>query len=248
MSVVRPSCRVINGECLKIMRGFADETVNLIVTDPPYGINYLSGFQIYDHRSGVNIRTGRPPKFGKISGDTTLPTEWLHCAYRVLKNDSAIYVFTHWSKWGEMQAAVSEAGFKCKSMIVMAKSNSGMGDLKGQFAPSHELLLFAVKGRHLLNFPEGRMQDVWNVPMMCVGPSRVHPNQKPISWMIPCIENSSRRGDLILDPFAGSGTVGVAAKQLGRRCTLIEIDAAFCGITTKRLADTRRPAAKEKQS
>jgi len=146
-----------------------------------------------------------------------------------------MYVFGHWSRWGELSAAVSDAGFKYKNMIVLVKSNHGMGDLKGQFAPKHELLLFATKGRHLLQFPSGRLKDVWNVPVRYSGTKRFHPNEKPISWIEPCVANSSREGDLVLDPFAGSGSTGVAAKNMGRRCMLIKVDLELCKTAAGRL-------------
>lgn len=226
---------IVNGDCVEVMHKFPEQMVDLIVTDPPYGINYVSHKQNCDTRSGMSITKDRPTYFSKIANDDRLPTEWLLDAYRVLRDGGAMYVFGHWSKWGELYDAVSNAGFKCKNMIVLVKSNHGMGDLRGQFAPKHELLLFAVKGRHLLRFPNGRMKDVWDVPVRYSGAKRLHPNEKPISWIEPCITNSSVEGNLVLDPFAGSGSTGVAARNMDRRCILIEVDPELCKTAAERL-------------
>jgi len=229
------SNEIICNDCLKVMKTFDEESIDLILTDIPYGINYKSNKQNYDTRGTRPIQKNRSEYFETIEGDENLPIIWLDEAYRVLKDESAIYVFCHWSKWHILHAAVFLAGFKIKNMIVLNKSNHGMGDLKGSYAPKHELLLFATKGRHILNFPDKRLNDVWEVPVRYSGSKRFHPNEKPISWLSPCIENSSNQGDVVLDPFAGSGSTGVACKKLNRNFVLIDIDSHYCEVAKKRL-------------
>ncbi len=228
--------QVICGDSCDVLSGMLDESVDLIVTDIPYGINYKSNKQNYDTRNGLVVKD-RPQYFSKINGDAQIPVDWLDPAFRVLKNNSAVYIFCHWSTYHLLVPSVQNAGFKPKNMIVLNKSNHGMGDLKGQYAPKHELMLFAVKGRHLLNFSNGRMKDVWDVPVKYSGSKRFHPNEKPISWIEPCIRNSSRVNDVVLDPFAGSGTVGVAATLLSRRSISIEIDDQYVEIARQRMHD-----------
>jgi len=226
---------IICDDCLKVMKTFKSESVDLILTDIPYGINYKSNKQNYDTRGKNPIRKNRNEYFKEIEGDEELPVDWLSEAYRVLKNNSAIYVFCHWSKWHILFNAVSSAGFKNKNMIVLNKSNHGMGDLKGSYAPKHELLLFATKGRHILSFPNKRQNDVWEVPVRYSGAKRFHPNEKPVSWLSPCIENSSNQGDVVLDPFSGSGSTGVICKELNRDFILIDIDPQHCKVAKQRL-------------
>ena len=229
------SFQYINGDCLKEMKAIPDSSIHLIITDPPYGINYKSNKQNCDTRGTITVNKHSTDYFDKIDGDDKLSIDWLIDAFRVLKNNSAIYIFSHWKTWGALQAAVENAGFKVKNMIVLNKSNHGMGDLKGSFASKHELLMFAAKGRHYLNFPNGRKNDVWNVPVKFSGAKRLHPNEKPISWITPCIENSSKQGDLVLDPFAGSFTVAEACKKLNRKCISIEKDLKYFNVGVNRI-------------
>lgn len=226
--------KIIHGNCLQILKEMPDDSINLIVTDTPYGIQYQSNHQHCDNRGEIAIVKDRPDYFDEIHGDDTIPVEWLPDAYRILKNNTAIYVFCHWSKWHILHPAVTHAGFICKNMIVLNKSNHGMGDLQGQYAPKHELLLFATKGRHILSFDK-RTPDIWNVPVQFSGAKRFHPNEKPFGWLAPCILNSSKPNDLVLDPFAGSGSTGIVAKYLGRQYCMIEIDAKYVDVIQKRL-------------
>lgn len=165
-------------------------------------------------------------------------TDWIKEAHRVVKDTGAIYIFAHWSKWCHLHLATSDVGFTVKNMIVLNKSNHGMGDLKGSYAPKHELLMFAAKGKHQLNFPEGRINDVWNVPVKFSGARRFHPNEKPLEWIIPAVKNSSNEGDVILDPFMGSGTTGIVAVAMGRRFVGAEKDREYFKIAEERISET----------
>lgn len=222
------------------MQDLADECIDLIVTDPPYGIEYRSNKQNYDTRGVQPIVKDRPMYFDRIANDTELPITWLAEAYRILKPNTALYTFAHWSRWHLLYPAVLAAGFTVKNMVVLNKSNHGMGDLAGQYAPKHELLLFAVKGRHILRFQNGREKDVWDVPIRFSGARRWHPNEKPEAWITPAILNSSNPGEYVLDPFAGSGTTLVAALRHGRRPWGFEIDALYVGNAQVRLAELQR--------
>lgn len=229
---------IIHGDCLETMAGMSDESIDLILTDPPYGIEYKSNRQGIDRKLS-NAREGdivvRQKYFQKINNDDSVPTEWLAQAYRVAKSGGAIYVFCRWDKWDILKPAVQKAGFIVKNMIVINKSNHGMGDLMGQYAPKHELLLFASKGRHLLSFPSGRKSDVWDLPVKFSGARRLHPNEKPVSWFDRAIENSLPIGGVMLDPFCGSGASLESAKRHGRTFIGIDNDAEYVRIARERL-------------
>jgi len=227
--------QIILGDSLEVMRNIAQNSVDLIITDIPYGINYKSNKQNYDTRGKTSFIKDRPEYFETIEGDSELPVNWLLDAYRVMKQNSAMYVFCHWSTFHSLIPPVQKAGFKYKNMIILNKSNHGMGDLKGQYAPKHELLLFVTKDRHILKFPDKRMNDVWDVKVKYSGAKRFHPNEKPLQWIEPAICNSSNEGDLVLDPFCGSGTTGLAAKNLNRKYCLIDIDQKYIDICFDRL-------------
>ncbi len=232
------SNNVIQGFAEEELKHIDRESIDLIITDIPYGISFKSNKQNLDTRNGSKIKKERKDYFCPIIGDGQIPTEWLKEAFRVLKNDSAFYSFCHWSKWHLFYPEVEEAGFQIKNMIVINKSNHGMGDLDGQYAPKHELLMFAVKGRHILNFADKRMNDVWDGPVKYSGSVRYHPNQQPMSWIEPIVLNSSHPGDVILDPFCGSGTTGVVANKWDRKYYLIEADHDHVKTAKKRLEES----------
>ena len=226
------------GDCFDILSIFKNDSIDLIVTDPPYGIDFRSGRQTVDRKKSVKGEGSvnvRDFYFESISEDHRLLTGWLTEAYRILKNDSAIYIFAHWSQWSNLYNAVEAVGFNVKNMIVLNKSNHGMGDLKGSYAPKHELLLYASKGRRNLIFPNGRTDDVWSVPVKFSGSHKFHPNEKPLSWIIPAILNSSIEKQVVLDPFMGSGSTGVAAISTGRKFIGIEKDPNYFTIAEDRI-------------
>jgi site-specific DNA-methyltransferase (adenine-specific) len=234
------------GDCGQILPTVPDASVGLIVTDPPYGISYRSNRQRVDRKHSVAENESvvvRKHYFDRIANDDAMPTLWLKDAYRTLRPDSALYVFLHWSMWGIFSTAVEGAGFSVKNMIVLNKSNHGMGD-KFAYAPKHELLLFATKGRHVCRWPNGRMSNVWNVPVKFSGAKRFHPNEKPASWIEPAILNSSDEGDLILDPFMGSGTTGVVCAKAGRRFYGVEKDGEHYATAVERVNKEYRSVAK----
>jgi site-specific DNA-methyltransferase (adenine-specific) len=223
-------------ECEPILKKQKDECVDLIITDIPYGISYKSNKQNCDTRTGKSIKIDREQYFEEINNDDEIPTEWLKDAYRILKNNAAIYIFCHWSKWGELKIATKNAGFQVKNMIVMNKSNHGMGDLKGDYAPKHELVMFAVKGRHILNMNNGRKNNVLDVPVKFSGSVRLHPNEKPISWAEIFILESSQEDALVLDPFMGSCFVGKAALKNKRKFVGIDNDQKYFDIAKETIA------------
>ena len=231
------------GDCLDLLDSLGDASVDLIVTDPPYGVSYRSNRQRVDRKKSVKENQSvvcRNHFFDQIANDDSIPTEWLEGAYRVLKPDSALYAFVHWTKWTEMVIAASNYGFQVKNMIVLNKSNHGMGDLKGSYAPKHELLMFAVKGRHVCRWPNGRQSDVWSVPVKFSGGHRFHPNEKPLSWLEPAILNSSDEGAVVLDPFMGSGSTGVACAKMNRKFIGAEMDSSYAAIAKERIENQMR--------
>jgi len=209
------------GDCLERMKEIPDGSVDMVLTDPPYGMNYQS-----------NRRTATD-KFAKISNDAEL--NWLEGfvieCHRVMSDNSAAYVFCSWHKIDLFKCAF-EAHFKLKNLIVWVKNNHGSGDLAGAYAPKHEFVLYMHKGRSLLR--NGRTPDVIMADKVS-GSKMVHPTEKPIPLLEKFILNNSDSGGTILDPFMGSGTTGVAAKNLGRSFIGIEMDEAYFDIAKGRI-------------
>ena len=209
------------GDCLERMKEIPDGSVDMVLTDPPYGISYQS-----------NRRTATE-RFNKISQDSEL--SWLDSfcdeIYRVMRDNSAAYVFCSWHKVDVFKVAL-EQKFKIKNLLVWVKNNHGSGDLRGAYAPKHEFIFFAQKGRCLLR--DGRRPDILEYAKVSGG-KMVHPTEKPTDMLERLVKDASDEGDIILDPFMGSGTTGVAAKNLNRSFIGIEMDEGYFNIAKERI-------------
>lgn len=210
------------GDCLEVMRQLPDNSVDAVVTDPPYGIDYQSG-----HRYKL-------AKLPKIANDERPFVWWLYDAFRVLKDGGAILCFCRWDVQEAFRLAMEWAGFTIKSQVIWDRQSHGMGDLKAAFAPNHDVIWFGVKGR--FEFPGKRPQSVVRSTRVS-GVDLIHPNEKPVDLMRWCVESVTPKGGTVLDPFAGSGSTLVAAVENGYKAIGIELDATYCEIIRKRMAE-----------
>jgi site-specific DNA-methyltransferase (adenine-specific) len=207
---------IYHGDSSVVMGLMSVGSVDLILTDPPYGIAFQSAWRIERQRLAT------------IAGDSGIDTRWLAFAKELVKPGGAVYVFTRWDVLGAWHAAL-----EAKSCIVWDRMVHGLGDLQGAYAPQHDQCLFLPIGKH--RFRRGRPKDV--IRCQRVDPEKLlHPAEKPEPLLAELIQNSSDPEHLILDPFMGSGTTLVAAKNLGRRAIGIEIEERYCEIAAKRLA------------
>ena len=190
--------RAILGDCVQVMQTMPAASVDMVVTDPPYLVNY------------------RPRDGRSIAGDRD--AAWLEPSfremYRVLKPNTFLATFYGWPWVDRFMAAWRESGFRPVSHLIWCKPYSSYS---GYTEGHHEVGYLLAKGSPPR--PAKPISDV--LPWEYTG-NPLHPNQKPVCAIAPLIEAFSRAGDVILDPFAGSGTTGVAAKMLGRGFVLIE--------------------------
>ena len=190
----------------------ANTQVELVVTDPPYGMSYLS------KRGEVDS------KFDTIHGDHEYDTDMLKLLRGAAR--SAMYAFCRWDNIPEFVAA----GLKPKSFISCVKNSWTMGDLEHEYGRQWEGCAFWPGPEH--KWRNGRPADF--IQYVRVGSKQmIHPTQKPEGLMEIIIKQSE--GETILDPYAGSGSTLVAAKMLGLKCIGIEIDEHFCSVATERL-------------
>ena len=213
---------IIHGNCLHILKSMPTASVDAIVTDPPYGINFHSTFRKDPSRH-----------FPKIANDNAPYIWWLHDAARVLKKGGVLLCFTRYDTEEAFRFAIRLAGLIPKTQVIWDKRRYGVGDCRGDFSLNHENIIFAVKGRFL--FPNGRPSSVIPIPRLA-SKRLTHPNEKPVELLQHLIAAVSKPGDLVLDPFVGSGTTAVAAKALGRRYIGIELDGGYARRARARLA------------
>lgn len=213
---------VIHGDCLTVLRQMEPDSVDMVITDPPYGVDYQSN------------RAAKENRRRKISNDKTPFIWWLYDAHRVLKEGGGVLCFSRWDVQQVFIDAMQIAGFTVKSVLVWDRMHRGMGDLKGSFAPRYDTCIFATKGRYIL--PNGRPDDVIQCQRLN-GAELVHPNEKPIDLLRQLVEATTVPGALILDPFAGSGSTLAAAAMTGRRYIGVELDAEYHAIAQQRALD-----------
>jgi DNA modification methylase len=202
---------ILLGDCCLVMQHFPSDSIDLVLTDPPYLINYQS-------------RDGRT-----IAGDTN--DAWL-CpafseAYRVLKAGGFCISFYGWSKAERYLAAWREAGFRPVGHLVWIKSYvSGSAFLQYR----HEQAYLLAKGR-----VERPLSPISDVQYWKYTGNRLHPTQKPVQGLMRIIRAFSSPDDVVLDPFCGSGSVPLAAKLSGRRYIGIELRQDYSEVAQKRL-------------
>jgi site-specific DNA-methyltransferase (adenine-specific) len=211
----------ICGDCFEELVKLPDECVHLLLTDPPYGIDYQS-----------NRRVARP-KLPKFENDVDLSwvDPWVEQVHRVLKPDSHFYCFTRFDTYPVFYNSISRL-FKVKNCLTWVKNNHGSGDLNGSYAPQCEMIVFAVKGKRPINGTrDSDYLPCNNVPSA----HRHHSTQKPVELLRQLIEKSTEPDELVLDPFAGVGSTGLACldrqrphgDHQERRFLLIEINPVF---------------------
>ena len=222
--------RLICGDCLDILPTLETGSVDAVITDPPYGIDYSSqgGPRVADHN--ISKRT-------RIRGDAAFNPEWIVQMQRPLRPGGALYVFCCWDSYANTVSAVVGAGLKNKTTLVWNKGNCGMGDLAGDYGNQTELIVFAHKGRHILRGARDRNILSFQRPGDA---RRLHPTQKPVELLAWLIEKSTDVGDTVLDPFFGSGTTAVACVQTGRNFIGIELDPGYYAIAEQRINAARQ--------
>ena len=218
--------KLYQGDCLEVMGSIKDKSVDLIVTDPPYLMNYQSN------------RRKKEDRFDKIKNDKgnyMLIQDYLEECYRIMKDDTAIYCFCSWHNIDFFKNEF-EKHFKLKNILVWNKNNHGTGDLKGSYAPKHEFILFGHKGRTLLR--EKRIADVIDCPKISSN-KLTHPTEKPQDLLEIFIKQSSDVGSIIFDGFMGTGSCGIVAKKLNRNFIGIELDEKYFNIAKNRLENIK---------
>jgi len=234
---------IYNKDCIEGMKELPDESIDLVITDPPYGIEYQS-----------NART---QKFSKIRNDNSLDwlDEFTEGLFRVMKSNSFFYCFCRWDVYPIFYNSISKL-FKIKNLLVIKKRGNGAGDLNN-FANNYEFCIFALKGNptlqdtKLFKVSKTTLKDkrykgdgfLKRFPALIdfinVSPFNlklVHPTQKTEEIFEFLIKISSEEKALILDPFSGSGTFAIASLNTNRQFIGYEIDPQYYKLSLERLS------------
>lgn len=220
-------------------RLLGDERAGQVVTDPPYNV------PIRGHVSSKDFREFAMA-YGELSPQqfADFNARWLNNAKAVSRDGAIFHTFMDWRHMPELLEAIGVAGLRMLNLCVWVKPNAGMG---GFYRSQHELVFVLKHGTapHVNNFGlsgRGRSRsNVWRYPAAVHGkrrgvadPEHGHPTPKPVAAIIDALKDCSNRGDIILDPFAGSGTAAIAAERIGRKARLIELDPHYVDLAVRR--------------
>jgi modification methylase len=254
MEAVDPTLehKVIDGDCLDLMATLPAGSVDLVFADPPYNLQ-LSGELHRPDNSRVDGVEEAWDKFADFAEYDRFTRAWLGAAKRILKPAGALWVIGTYHNIFRIGTALQDLGFWILNDVVWRKSNP-MPNFRGRrFTNAHETLLWCSldrDARYTFNYEamkalneELQMRSDWLIPI-CGGPERLrdetgrkaHPTQKPEALLHRVLLASTRPGDLVLDPFCGTGTTGAVAKRLGRRFIGVERDAAYATRARDRIA------------
>jgi len=213
--------RIINADCMDILKQLPDKCIDLVLTDPPYGMNYQSG--------------RREQKYEKIQDDNNLDwlPEFLKELKRVSKDDAIWYVFCSWHNVDVFKQEIQKVR-NVKNILIWNKNNFGSGDLFCDYAPKYEMCIFCNENKKLNG---SRIANVLNFAKTG---NELHPTQKPVDMFGVLIQKGSNENDLVLDCFSGSGTTAIACHRLKRRFICIEKDKDYWEASCKRLEDEQR--------
>lgn len=198
-----PVNEILHGDCIEKMHEMPTNSIDFILTDPPYLVNYRD-------RDGRTIQND-------AKADWLKPA--MHEAYRVLKPNRVAIMFYSWTKVDMFFDAWKDAGFQPVGHIVFQKS---YGSKSRFLSYHHEQAYLLAKGRPPL--PKQPMADVIEMPY---SGNKLHPTQKPVAALAPLVRSFTLPGELVLDPFAGSGSSCAAALLTGRRYLGVELDSAY---------------------
>ncbi|HUA50508.1 MAG TPA: site-specific DNA-methyltransferase [Candidatus Sulfotelmatobacter sp.] len=246
-----PFNQVIVDDCVAAMARLPGGSVDLVFADPPYNLQLRSDLR-RPNQSVVDGVDADWDKLGSFAEYDRFTRDWLCACRRLLKDDGTIWVIGTYHNIFRLGALLQDLGFWILNDVIWRKTNP-MPNFRGRrFTNAHETLIWAAKSehsRHLFNYAalktlndDLQMRSDWLMPL-CTGPERLkqdgrklHPTQKPEALLHRILLAASKPGQLVLDPFFGTGTTGAVARRLRRRFIGIERDADYAAAARARIA------------
>ena len=243
---------ILTGDCVERMKTMPTGSVDMVFADPPYNLQ-LNGDLHRPNNSLVDAVDNDWDQFDSLQAYDTFTRAWLGAARDCLKPDGTLWVIGSYHNIFRVGAILQDLGFWILNDVIWRKTNP-MPNFRGRrFTNAHETLIWASKSpksKYRFNYDQMKglnedlqMRSDWFIPL-CTGAERLkdaagrkaHPTQKPEALLYRVIMSSTLPGDLVLDPFFGTGTTGAVAKKLGRDYIGNERDPAYIGVAEKRIA------------
>ena len=245
------------GDCLDILKSLPENSVDMIFADPPYNLSN-GGFSVQSGRR-VDVHKGNWDKSSGIDKDFSFHLAWIKACRRVLKSEGTIWISGTYHSIYQCGFALQRAGYRILNDIAWYKPNAPPNIGCRCFAASHETLIWASKeqkAKHTFNYedmkfgtwgkdfikkPEKQMRSVWavNTTPPSEKTAGKHPTQKPLELLNRILQASTKEGDLVLDPFTGSSSTGIASHSLGRSFIGIDNNCQFLNLSIKRFQESK---------
>lgn len=258
--------RIIQGDCVDAMNALPEKSIDLIFADPPYNMQLQQGVRRPENNKLIDTVHDAWDQFESNAAYDAFTRDWLTAARRVLKDTGTLWVIGSMHNIYRVGTALMDLGYWLLNDVIWIKQNP-MPQMRGvRFCNATETLLWAQKKKgakytfnyHALKQANGGKQmrsdwweedapNVWELPI-CAGGERLksdgktaHPTQKPEALLHRVIASSTNPGDVILDPFFGTGTTGAVAKKLGRHFIGIERDSGYIEHAQRRIESVQVP-------
>jgi len=225
------SIKLLHGDCLDLMKDVSNESIDLVVTDCPYKI-VSGGCTTTKNKMGGILSNGQNLKevsTGSVFGHNDIQfKDWLPDIYRVLKDGTHCYIMINSRNLKDLQVEAEKVGFKFQNLLIWDKGNVTPNRY---YMQKIELILMLKKGkaRTINNAGDSNLFSIPNIR------GKTHPTEKPVSLMEIFVGNSSNENDLVLDPFMGCGSTGIACKNLNRQFIGFEVDERYFNTAKERL-------------
>jgi site-specific DNA-methyltransferase (adenine-specific) len=253
MKTKKTSFNLVHADAMAALAEIKTSSIDFIFSDPPYFLSN-DGFSVKSGKA-VSVNKGNWDKSSGFSADYSFHKDWIEESLRVLKPNGTIAISGTYHSIYQCGFILQELGCRIINDIAWFKPNGAPALAGRNFTASHETIIWASKGKsakHTFNYalskqwqspqdkllnPGKQMRSVWSIPTT---PKREkefgpHPTQKPIELLLRLVALCTNKGDLVLDPFCGSGTTGVACVTLGRNFIGIDLDEEYLKLARKRM-------------
>jgi len=243
--------------CLDALKSLPENSVDMVFADPPYNLSN-GGFSVHSGQQ-VAVHKGDWDKSSGVEKDFAFHLDWIKACRRVLKPEGTLWISGTYHSIYQCGFALQVTGYRILNDIAWYKPNAPPNIGCRCFAASHETLIWACKepkGKYSFNYkdmkfgvwgkdfikrPDKQMRSVWAINTTPASEKKAgkHPTQKPLELLSRIIQASTKEGDLVLDPFTGSSSTGIAAYRLARSFIGIDKKAQFLDLSIKRLQESK---------